>query len=397
MGRKTQTCLIRRGRIWHIQKRIGGKRVRRSTGTDSLQEAEMILARVIEEERKAAMFGVRPTRTFAEAAARFVLEHEHKRSLDDDIGRLRNLMPVLGDIALDKIHMGTLAPWIEARRQAGRAPGTINHGLQLVRRILRLAASRWRDADGLTWLETPAEIVFVPNHDKRQPYPLTWDEQDRLFGELPDHLAAMARFTVNTGCRDGEVCALRWAWEVEVPELGASVFLIPAARVKNGLDRLAVLNREAARVVEAQRGRHPSHVFTHRGKPVTRMLNHAWLKARRRAGLPEVRVHDLKHTFGRRLRAAGVSFEDRQDLLGHKSQRVTTHYSAADLGRLVAAANRVCGDAAERPALVVLRRAPDAVGHKTNTDTRRAWRENGRKSLRTLVAEEGLEPPTRGL
>ncbi len=37
-----------------------------------------------------------------------------------------------------------------------------------------------------------------------------------------------------------------------------------------------------------------------------------------------VRVHDLKHTFGRRLRAAGVSFEDRQDLLGHRAGRITT-------------------------------------------------------------------------
>jgi integrase len=42
-----------------------------------------------------------------------------------------------------------------------------------------------------------------------------------------------------------------------------------------------------------------------------------------------IRVHDLKHTFGHRLRAAGVSFEDRQNLLGHKAAHVTTHYSAA--------------------------------------------------------------------
>ena len=55
-----------------------------------------------------------------------------------------------------------------------------------------------------------------------------------------------------------------------------------------------------------------------------------------------MRVHDLKHTFGRRLRAAGVSFEDRQDLLGHRSGRITTHYSAAELSRLIAAANSVC-------------------------------------------------------
>jgi putative ABC transport system permease protein len=49
--------------------------------------------------------------------------------------------------------------------------------------------------------------------------------------------------------------------------------------------------------------------------PIETMNNNAWQEARVRAGLPQVRVHDLKHTFGRRLRAAGVSFEDRQDLL----------------------------------------------------------------------------------
>ena len=43
------------------------------------------------------------------------------------------------------------------------------------------------------------------------------------------------------------------------------------------------------------------------------------------------------------MRAAGVSFEDRQDLLGHKSGRITTHYSAAaELGNLIEAANKVC-------------------------------------------------------
>jgi hypothetical protein len=55
-----------------------------------------------------------------------------------------------------------------------------------------------------------------------------------------------------------------------------------------------------------------------------------------------LRVHDLKPTFGRGLRAAGVSFEDRQDLLGHRLGRITTHYSSAELENLYQAANRVC-------------------------------------------------------
>ena len=53
-------------------------------------------------------------------------------------------------------------------------------------------------------------------------------------------------------------------------------------------------------------------------------------------------MHDLKHTFGHRLRAAGIGFEDRKVLLGHKSDHVTTHYSAPEIGALIAAAERVC-------------------------------------------------------
>ena len=86
------------------------------------------------------------------------------------------------------------------------------------------------------------------------------------------------------------------------------------------------------------------------------MLTNAWKRARVKVGLPKVRVHDLKHTFGRRLRAAGVSFEDRQDLLGHRSARITTHYSAAELSKLIEAANRVCESDRRQPELVVLRR-----------------------------------------
>jgi integrase len=67
-------------------------------------------------------------------------------------------------------------------------------------------------------------------------------------------------------------------------------------------------------------------------------------------------VHDLKRTFGRRLRSAGVSFEDRQDLLGHRSARITTHYSAAELSRLIDAADSVCDRQGNRPELLVLRR-----------------------------------------
>ncbi len=99
-------------------------------------------------------------------------------------------------------------------------------------------------------------------------------------------------------------------------------------------------------------------MFVYRGKPIARMLNSGWKHARARIGLAELRVHDLKHTFGRRLRAAGVSFEDRQDLLGHKSSRITTHYSAAELKNLWDAANTVVGKRKIAGDLVLLRTVP---------------------------------------
>jgi integrase len=86
------------------------------------------------------------------------------------------------------------------------------------------------------------------------------------------------------------------------------------------------------------------------------MLNTGWCTARDEVGL-KVRVHDLKHTFGRRLRAAGVSFEDRQDLLGHRSARITTHYSAAELKNLLDAANKVCVEVTNTPVLTLLKSA----------------------------------------
>ncbi len=79
-----------------------------------------------------------------------------------------------------------------------------------------------------------------------------------------------------------------------------------------------------------------------------------WKRARIRAGIPDLRVHDLRHTFGRRLRAAGVGFEDRQDLLGHKSGRITTHYSHAELQNLIKAANAICDENSSGATLVNL-------------------------------------------
>ena len=63
-------------------------------------------------------------------------------------------------------------------------------------------------------------------------------------------------------------------------------------------------------------------------------------------------VHNLRHTFGRRLRAVGVSLEAQKALLGHANGDITTHYSAAGLHELLSAVEKITNrDFAQMPAL----------------------------------------------
>ena len=328
-----------------------------SCGTINLAEAEQFLTFRLNEIRSAMVYGIRPTRTFQEAAIKFLEDNQHKKLFERYVYAFDRVMPHIGHLRLDRIHNDTLASYRRARRADGVSAGTINKELSCVRRILNLAARVWRHDNGMSWLDAPP-LIEMEQGKTRRPYPLSWEEQDRLFRELPAHLQRIALYKVNTGCRTQEVMQLRWNWEVRVPELKTSVFILPIGdefQTKNGQERVVVLNSIARRVVGEQRGKHPEFVFTYRGRPTKSILNWGWKLARDRAKLPQVRVHDLRHTFGHRLRAAGVSYEDRQDLLGHKSDRITTHYSAPDVARLIEAAEKVC---VRRPNTVLRIAAP---------------------------------------
>jgi hypothetical protein len=92
----TTPGLKKRAGISHIDKRIGGRRICQSCETSELTEAERFLAQLIEQTRQAQVYGIRPSRTFEQAAVKFVLENQHKRSIDDDIGLLKLLIPWIG-------------------------------------------------------------------------------------------------------------------------------------------------------------------------------------------------------------------------------------------------------------------------------------------------------------
>ena len=233
--RATKNGLFKRGKIWHIDKVIRGRRICQSTGTSSKSEAEYVLAALSSEIFKAKQFGERPKRKFRVAAEEYLIRNNQKRSITTDVYRLDILdrHSDLFETSIDDINNDTLRPWIANRKKAGKANGTINHGLKLVKLILR-QATRWTDEHNLTWLDRVPDIDLLENRpeNKRQPYPLNWSEQDQLFVELPEHLQRMALFAVNTGCRDAEICNLRWDWEVEIEQLGISFFVVPPDYVK---------------------------------------------------------------------------------------------------------------------------------------------------------------------
>ena len=130
---------------------------------------------------------------------------------------------------------------------------------------------------------------------------------------------------------------LRWAEEDE--ELGD--FVLTGKRTKNGETRFIPDNSVARKIIDSQRGKHGEFVFTYKGKPMNRLNGKAWRNARSRAGLSDLRVHDLRHTFGYRLRSAGVAKLDRQDLLGHKSNDINDWYCQADTERLTEAVEKL--------------------------------------------------------
>ncbi len=287
---------------------------------------------------------------FADCATRYLFECRKKRSADAVGWHVRMLISHLRELPPNQVHDETLEPFIKARLAEGVGATTINRSLEVVRTILNRSARVYRDKDGHPWLpEMPPLISMLPE-SPRQPYPLTWEEQDRLFPLLPVHLARMALFAVNTGLRDSNVCNLEWTWEVQVPEIGRSVFVIPPEAFKSKRPHVVILNDAAWSIVEAQRGKHAIWVFPYRGKAIGTMNNTAWQNARRSVGLRAARIHDLRHTFGCRLRAAGVSDEDRAALLGHSGSSMPRHYASPDVTRLIHLANRVL----ERTAIMTI-------------------------------------------
>lgn len=342
-----------------IDKKYRGQRIFNRLGSVSQDEAEAWLrsrqAAIDAEQEQQLRRGAE--RLFADGAAKYLIECQQRqvRTLELIAYHVNILLPYLGAMAMGDVCNESLETFKEDRIEDGAKNATVNRSLEVVRTVLNRAARVWRD-DGKPWLASSPLIEMMDEAEQRRPpYPISWAEQTKLITALPHHLQRPVLFALNTGARDDNVCGLRWEWEVPVPELKRSVFVVPAAEFKGKRNHVLVLNDAAWSIVEACRGQHREFVFVYRRERVKNfdrapameyqrigtMNNTGWQRARELVGLSKVRVHDLRHTFGQRLRDAGVSEEDRALLLGHAIEGMPQHYASATVARLAEAANRV--------------------------------------------------------
>lgn len=296
-------------------------------------------------------------RTFEEAASRYLQEFDGKGK-DRQRYALESLIPYIGNLTLIEVDNSALEGFKEDRKKGGGAfvkpamAGTINKELTTVVTVLNRACRDWR------WTPSVPRIRHVKGAH-RVAYPLTWKEQGRLFWALGDNWSlGAALFAVNTGVRRAELFGLQWSDMVPIPELETFVFVL--TETKNDQARAVICNSIARRAVDYQRDNgcklvFPSKARNNKGGRV-RCTNRIWHTAWKKAGLPDdplIRkgIHNLRHTFAHRLRAASVPEEDRNSLLGHANASLSQHYALPDIERLAEMAERVT----ERKDTIVLR------------------------------------------
>lgn len=317
-------------RHWWISTTLpDGSRIRQSSGTEILEDAQALLAKLTLDAYRATHFGIKPKRSWQEAVVRYLTVKASLRSYRDLQRICRMLDVYLGAMTLDQMNGDVIWSIVQRELKRGNKPATVNRYLALIRNLLRMARDEWQ------WIDNFPMIRLLPGEVERDRW-LTREEADTLINVCPPHLAALVRFALSTGCRAGEITGLEWD-RVDLDRHTAWL-----NRTKNGTSRGVPLNLDAVAVLQEQVGNHPLACFTYRGAPIRwDVTNTAWHNATRKAGLTDVRFHDLRHTWASWHRQAGTSCDELKDLGGWKSRNMVDRYAKFATENLAVAAARI--------------------------------------------------------
>jgi integrase len=302
---------------WWCRFTVGGRRVRISTHTSNRRQAEAFETKLRSKEWQREHTGAR---TWSEACARWLDEHEHKRSADRDRiiiqwtlvdGRLRNAW--LSDIDRDRLDA------LRREKAAETSTATANRYTALIRSILNACAREWG------WLATAPKAPMFPA--ERTDYQwLTQSEFAALLPHLPTLTRQLARFAVATGLRRTNITHLRWS-QVDLTRRHAHVL---ASQTKAGKPITVPLNDMAIAVLNEQRGAHGVWVFPWRDEPVYQVATKAWRRAVTAIGRPGFRFHDLRHTWASWHVQAGTPLHALRELGGWADLQMVTRYGHLD-------------------------------------------------------------------
>ena len=294
------------------------------------RRAALILARIKAGEAPDSAHAARPDRgpTVAELAERYYREHVavHCKPSTSKVHRYivrKHILPALGGLrieALTRRHVSDL------HYRLRKTPSTANEAIATLSRMLNRAEAWGVFPAGAN----PCRHVVRYKQTRHERF-LTEEEFRRLGltlaaleaeGRVPLHAVAALRLLMLTGCRCNEILTLRW----EDVHPGASEIRLRDS--KTG-PRVVPLSPAAARVL-AELPRSAGNPWVIAGRrPGTRLTHIAyyWYLVREPAGLEDVRLHDLRHSFASRALALGESLPMIGKLLGHTRMQTTARYA----------------------------------------------------------------------
>ena len=260
----------------------------------------------------------------------------HKPSTRKSAGRVLagKLLPAFGPLPLDRIDRAGVHRWFDEYSQT--APGGANSALKLLRSILNHAVVcghlDTNPAKGIKRNPRPTLTRFLLREEIRRLHRAL----DRLTGARPSRArqADIVRLLLLTGCRKSEILTMRWQ-DVDGDTLNL-------ADAKTG-PRQVLLNAPARAILERQPRSNSPYVFpspSDSGRPLRSDLP-LWYAVRREAGIEDVRLHDLRHTFASHAVLQGIPLPIVSRLLGHKRPSMTLRYAHVGDWETEAAAERI--------------------------------------------------------
>lgn len=320
------------------QKKVGDASV--FTVKQAREQARKLLLQVQTEGAASVLEqeGLRTCPTFEEFTRTRYMPHAQstKRSWDTDESLLRNhLVPAFGKKHLSEIRLEDIEAYHHADLAAGAARGSANRRIILLRYMFNLAL-KW-EVPGV--VKNPAKHVQLADPQNVRERFLSSQEMVRLQQAVQNSPNRMLRYIVPalllTGMRKREVLDAQWS-DIN---LEAKTWYIPVT--KSGKARTVDLSDSLVALLQVVPKRDGvPWVFANpaTGKPFVSIFC-AWDSARKKAGLQDVRIHDLRHTFASLLINASYELYDVMNALGHTQMRTTMRYAHLSRERKRAAAD----------------------------------------------------------